>query len=529
VETGEKMAETTKENMVPSFRGKRKLLSITAFAALVTIFSIYSTYTQKYVGASDWYGYYSEAQSFKQGRVSLEVNHNPRQNPSIAPLGYFVGNGKVLPYYPPGYPLLMAFFGFLNLEFYVTPFFSTIGVLLMFLLIKDITRDKYIAILFSLVWAFSPIVIYGSTSVMSDAVAAVFILLSLYLYRKVRISSSALVLGFAFIIRPTNALYCMVFLPKLIKDRQCFKFGSGFAVPSMLYGIYNLLVYGSPLKFGYDHVFDRLTASIVPYHVAFYTIEILEQFTPIIPLLALYALYRYGVKAFMKDKPESLTPPVKSIELANKAADIRFFTAWFIIFFAFYCFWKPGGNEWWWTRFLLPAFPAMFFLAALGVKSILTSLENRNRKITLYARMGFSILAVLITVYYIHYETNYTILWEKDKAKIYYLASKQIEDKVPANGMVGAYELSGSIRLYTDIESFNSLHPASILFISRRLREKVPIYILFEPWYKENKLQQRLFRVFKVSKVESLTMIPGLELYQIKNRRLKVKTRINKD
>ena len=156
-------------------------------------------------------------------------------------------------------------------------------------------------------------------------------------------------------------------------------------------------------------------------------------------------------------------------------------------------------------------------------------MKSRSGKIYLYARTGFSILAVLITIYYIHYETNYTILWEKDKARIYYLASKQIENKVPANGMVGAYELSGSIRLYTDIESFNSLHPASILFISRRLREKVPIYILFEPWHKENNLQQRLFRVFKVSKVESLTMIPGLELYQIKNRRLRVKTRTDKE
>ncbi|MCI0471898.1 MAG: hypothetical protein L0Y73_09580, partial [Candidatus Aminicenantes bacterium] len=76
--------------------------------------------------------------------------------------------------------------------------------------------------------------------------------------------------------------------------------------------------------------------------------------------------------------------------------------------------------------------------------------------------------------------------------------------------------------LYTDVESFNSLHPTSILFISRRLREKVPVFILSEPWHKENQLQQRLFRVFRVSRVESLTMIPGLELYRIKNRRLKV-------
>lgn len=521
------MAETTKETNALSSGGKRKFLTIAALAALVTIFSIYATYTQKYVGASDWYGYYSEAQSFKQGRVTLEVSRSPEKNPSIAPLGYFVKNGKVLPYYPPGYPLLMALFGFLNLEFYVTPLFGTLGVLLMFLLLKDITGDKRIAVFFSLMWAVAPIVVYGSTSVMSDGVATVFILLSLYLYRKGKITLSALVLGFAFTIRPTNALYCMAFLPVLIKDRQCFKFGPWFAVPASLYGLYNLLVYGSPLEFGYDHVFERLTAAIVPHHLVYYTTEILVQFTPVFALLALYTLYRYGVKTFKNKKVGKLPGTGETIGPANRAADVWFFTTWFLIFFVFYCFWQPGGDEWWWTRFLLPAFPAMFFLAARGMKNILTILETKGERVPSYARTAFAVLAVLITAYYIYYGINRNDLWEKDKAKIYYLASKQIEEIVPADCMVGAYELSGSIRLYTDVESFNSLHPRSILFISHRLREKVPVFILREPWHKENQLQKRLFRVFRVGEVENLTMIPGLELYRIKNRRLKVLKKFN--
>jgi len=508
------MAETASEETVYFFPAA-------ALAALLAIFFVYSTYTQKYVGASDWYGYYSEAQSFKQGRVTLEVSRDPGKYPSIAPLGYFVEDSKVLPYYPPGYPLLMALFGFLGLEFYVTPLLGTLSVLLMFLLLKDITGDKRIAVSFSLLWAFAPIVVYGSTSVMSDGAAAFFILLSLYLYRKGKIPLSALALGFSLAVRPTNALYCMVFLPVLLKDRHWFKFGCWLACPVSLYGIYNWHVYGSPWKFGYDNISERLSASIIPHHLVYYTTEILVQFTPVFVLLALFALYQYVVNAFKNNTLEKLSEGGEKIGSTRGLGEVWFFTAWFLIFFVFYCCWRPGGEIWWWTRFLLPAFPAMFFLAALGLKTILAALQTKGKKAVSAALTGFVLLSVIIFAYYIHYGFNHKDVWEIDRGKDYYTICKKIEETVPANSIVGSCEFSGCITLYSGIESFNSLHPISIRFIRRMLRENVPIYILSEPWHRKNPVHQQLFRLFKVSKIVDFPLIPGLELYRIKSRRFK--------
>ena len=180
------MSENISANGVNS---KKKLIFPAASAAvLLIIFFIYSTYTQKYVGGSDFYGYYAQSLLLKKGQVDMPVGVSAAEYPAIAPLGYFAKDGKVLPQYPPGYPLLMALAGYIGLEFYVTPILGILSIVLMYLLIKELT-DKKIAIFFSLIWAFFPIVVYGSTSVMSDLAAAFFILLSLYLYRKEKIPS----------------------------------------------------------------------------------------------------------------------------------------------------------------------------------------------------------------------------------------------------------------------------------------------------------------------------------------------------
>ena len=152
--------------------------------------------------------------------------------------------------------------------------------------------------------------------------------------------------------------------------------------------------------------------------------------------------------------------------------------------------------------------PVQLLLAALFLYMSLYSI----RYIPLFA---------VIAAYYIHYGFNHKDVWEIAKGKNYYIVCKKIGETVPADSLVGSLELSGSIKLYSGIESFNSLHHGSILFIKRMLREKVPIYVLFEPWHKENQRHQRLFRLFKMSKIMDFPIIPGLQLYRIKSRRIR--------
>lgn len=487
------MEENISANSVNS---KKKLIFPAASAAaLLIIFFIYSTYNQEYVGGSDFYGYYAQSLLLKKGQVDMPVGIPPAEYPAIAPLSYFVKDGKVLPQYPLGYPLLMALAGFIGLEFYVTPILGILSIILMYLLIKELT-DKKIAVFFSLIWAFFPIVVYGSTSVMSDLVAAFFILLALYLYRKKKIPFSAFSLAFSLVVRPTNILFCLIFLPVLIRDRQWFKFGCYFAIPAFFYGLYNWLVYGAPWKIGYANVSERFITSVFFHHLVYYARETVIQFTPLLIILIVFVLWK-------------------------KRKETWFYASWFLIFFIFYCFWRPLGNTWWWTRFLLPGYPALFFLAALGLKNALDFIQQKWKPAKHAVTISLAAIALVIIGYFIHFGFTHPDIWEKNKGKHYYDISKMIDRKVPANSLVGSVEFSGCLRLYTGIETFNSFHTNSFFLIADMLEKKVPVYITAEPWNLERPMVKGVFRIFRVKKVMEITGWPDFYLYKIQRRRLR--------
>ncbi len=476
-------------------RWKKFIFPAASAAALLIIFFIYSTYTQEYVGGADFYGYYVQSLLLKKSQVNMPVGVSPAEYPAIAPLGYFVKDGKVLPQYPPGYPLLMALAGFIGLEFYVSPILGILSIVLVFLLIKELT-DKKIAGFFSLIWAFFPIVVYGSTSVMSDLAAVFFILLALYLYRKGKIPLSAFSLAFSLVVRPTNILFCLIFLPVIARDRQWFKFGCYFAIPASLYGLYNWLVYGAPWKIGYADVPERFVSSVFFHHLGYYAKETVVQFTPFLILLIFFAFWK-------------------------RSRDWWFYVSWFLIFFIFYCFWRPGGDSWWWTRFLLPAYPALFFLAVLGLKNGLDFIQQKWKPTKHAVTISLVTIALIIIGYFINYGFTHPDIWEKNKGKHYYDISKMIAKKVPGNSLVGAVDFSGCLRLYTGLETFNSMHSHSFFLIADMLEKKKPVYIVAEPWNLRLPMVKGVFRIFTVKKAMEITGWPDFYLYKIESRRMR--------
>ncbi|MGD2084939.1 MAG: hypothetical protein PVH61_02025 [Candidatus Aminicenantes bacterium] len=532
---------------VNSVNSKKKLIFPAASAAaLLIIFFIYSTYTQKYVGGSDFYGYYAQSLLLKKGQVDMPVGIPPAEYPAIAPLSYFVNDGKVLPQYPPGYPLLMALAGFIGLEFYVTPILGILSIVLMYLLIKELT-DKKIAVFFSLIWAFFPIVVYGSTSVMSDLVAAFFILLALYLYQKGKIPLSAFSLAFSLVVRPTNILFCLIFLPVLIRDRQWFKFGSYFAIPAFFYGLYNWLVYGAPWKIGYANVSERFITSAFFHHLGYYARETVIQFTPFLIIFIFFHLLLIAYKSLQKKQafevtpmqerhqadretagvadPFEMTPRKNGIRLTVNGLGVPppkewwFYVSWFLIFFIFYCFWRPLGGTWWWTRFLLPGYPALFFLSALGLKNVLDFIQQKWKPAKHTVTISLAAIALIIIAYYINYGFTHPDIWEKNKGKHYYDISKMMARKVPDNSLVGSVEFSGPLRLYTGIETFNSFHTHSFFLIADMLEKKKPVYFAAEPWNLQRPMVKGVFRIFRVKKVMEITGWPDFYLYKIQSRR----------
>ncbi|HLP59466.1 MAG TPA: phospholipid carrier-dependent glycosyltransferase, partial [Candidatus Deferrimicrobium sp.] len=460
------------------------------------IFYIYASFNQRYVGASDWYGYYQQAQLLKNGQVSLETKIPAIKYPAIAPLSFYSVNGKVLGQYPPGFPLLMATAGFAGLEFFVNPFLGVLSVILMFLTIYTLTgKDKWTAGLFALLWAFFPLTVYGSTYVMSDLPATFFILLAFYLLKIKKLIPSALSLAFCLAVRPSSVLFCVVFLPLVwqeLKAKQRGLYGAWFAGATSLYAVYNRLVYGSPWRTGYMNISYNLATTIFTRNLQYYARETLVQFTPLLVLLALVSLWK-------------------------KEKHALFLTAWFAVFFIFYCFWAPFMDSWWWLRFLLPGFPALFLLAALGFKRILMAIRLDD-KILKHALPSLLVVTVLAAgIYFVYCGTHYPELWAKGKGKLYYLISKKATKNIMPGSLVGCCEFSGPLRIYANIETFGFFHLNSLFLISDMLKEGKPVYVMVEPWQKENPGLKWIFKNFKIKKITDVGMEAwsGFFLYRI--------------
>jgi hypothetical protein len=484
--------------LLKSFRKMTKKKPVIQVAAaliiIVSVFFLFSTFRQTYVGACDWYAYYSQSLLLRSGQLYMPTRLDPEIFPSVAPLGYYERNGRVVPHFPPGYPLLMALFGLVGLEFYVTPVIGTLSFILMFLILSRLV-NRHIALMFSLLWVLSPIVVWGSTEVMSDLVACCFILLAYYFFMKEKIALSGLVFGFSLLVRPSNILFMLVLLPLVIKQKKLFKFGVYFSIVTAVSAVYNWLMHGAPWKYGYYDTASLLSGSVFFRNFLYYSKEIVVQFTPFLLLLALIPLWKRKKQAYV-------------------------YGAWFFSFFIFYCFIILGNNVWWGIRFLLPAYPALFILSALGLKEILEYAAEKweSKKAKAYIKPAVIVITILLLSYFVHFESK-TLLFYKDKWIEFRDISRKAAENIPPGSVVGASVMSGPLRLYGNVESFNLKHIKSSRLIGRMLKRKRPVYLIMEPEFKGSPDFERKLAKFDYEKIVKLSEQKDYYLLRIKGKR----------
>ncbi len=463
--------------MTASARADRVFSRWIFLPLLVALFILYATFRQRYVGATDWFGYYQQGELLKTGRVFLPTELPCDQFPAIVPFGYVVVGSNAVPQYPPGFPLLLALGSYAGLAFFVTPFIGLVSCLLMFLLLRDFT-DRWVAAVFTLAWAFLPIVVFGSTTLMSDLVAATTVMGAYYAYRRNQQLLSAWVLGFSFCVRPTNVLFLVVFLLLLARDRRLIRYGLYLAGPVLLYGLYNYMIYGSPLRTGYSDIRTDLTPEVFNQHLRFYLHYTLAQFTPV-----LLGLAAWGLRPFSREK--------------------LFQILWFAVFLLFYCFWLSGGDRWWWTRFLLPGYPAIFLLAACGF----SRLRDRCRLSAAYpAKRNWGVLLLyasvaVLPIWQIHFGRGQQDLWVLNKSHSYHDIVQRVAATVPARSFVGSVEFGGSFRVYTPLTGFVSVNGTSPELIHEAFRQKREVYVLVEPWNLNHPNVQNLLAQFPAEKI----------------------------
>jgi hypothetical protein len=104
--------------------------------------------------------------------------------------------GVVRSFFPPGFSVLLAGAGLVGLEYHLTPFLGALSGLFMFLVARSRVGPA-LALATMVAWLGTPLVLWGSTQVMSDLPATTLLLGALFAADRGMTSASGLLVGSA--------------------------------------------------------------------------------------------------------------------------------------------------------------------------------------------------------------------------------------------------------------------------------------------------------------------------------------------
>lgn len=324
------------------------------------------------VGGSDSSGYFNTARALDAGSLVERaaaydsLGLEPNRIHVVLPLGFVPGPriGTMAPFYPVGLPLHMLVAGRLagwkTGPFLVSPVAATLSVLLIALLAREFGLRAIGCVWAAVILAVCPVFVFQALQPMSDVVATFWALLAILAAlracnRRRWAAISGLALGIGALVRPTSTLFALpVFLVIPLRARRLAAFFAG-ALPSVLILFaYDSICYGHPLRTGYGAggaFADFALANFLPRfrHYARWLLEMLG------PPLAAWAIF-----LACRDAP---------------SRDRALFAAWLLPCFLFYCFYGPY-ETWWYTRYLLPAIPALILAMLLAFQPRTERLPN---------------------------------------------------------------------------------------------------------------------------------------------------------
>lgn len=466
------------------------------FLALGTLALLlaYGSFRQRYVGACDWYGYYSEAELFLQGRLVMPIGADVATHPAATPLGFEALDGRVVPRYPPGYPLLLAAGALLGAEFLVSPLCAALTVLVIYLiLVRRVSR--VVAFCIAAAWAACPMVIWGAGNIMSDLPAALALMTCYCLLDRDWPYWAGLVFSLAVAIRPSNIVFGLLLLPLFGSWRRLGRFAVTAAAGGALYGLYNWEVFGAPWRLGYRGSLAGFGIVNFPRHFGSYGWLMLTVLTPLPILLASGAAVRRWQRSL-------------------------FFLAWLAAFWVLYSFWWVDPSPWWYLRFLLPGLPGLFVLAADGLEGVRRWGEPRGPRYRRIVQGGIVVATAGMVVYSLVfcYRNN---CFKTDTAKVFHDVAMSAKEHLPRNALIGAFDHTGSLRHYGGFDTFQIPHPGSPRLVEDTVKTGRPVYLLLESGLRKNAMMRRLLAEYEVDAGAPLEGWPNARVVRIIARKPK--------
>ena len=394
------------------------------------------------IGGADSYGYVGQARLLAHGKLTdtIPVSRDyqwPNVDYTLTPLGFTKGTspGVIAPLYPPGLPLLLAPFSLVSERaiYLVVPIF---GVLLIWATFRigALCGDGVAGAWASLFLAVSPTFLYQVVQPMSDVPCAACWLAALIIASRASTAASlgsAALCSLAILIRPNLAPLALIVglvavsSNRSMRMRRALSFLAGVVPGLAALGWIQFVRYGSPFASGYGTASNVFALEYVVPNLSRYPLWMTKSHTAFIWFWLLAPLW-----IVRRSKDQRFAWSALGLSVAVWLAYLP------------YLFFQP--NEWFYTRFLLPAIPIMIFFSTASVLAGIRALSAVWRPPVAAG------VALIVGITSLHYAQRNRVFDIRDQERKYPLAGEFVRTRMPANAFVLAAQHSGSIRYYAN-------------------------------------------------------------------------------
>jgi hypothetical protein len=409
--------------------------------------------TTRIAGGPDASGFVSQAELFAAGRLTRPMPEWATRAPwnnaasTASPVGYRPSSRTqaLAPTYPPGLSMLMAaarIVGGPSAVFVVVPIMGAIAVWATFLLGSRVA-GRWEGAIASVLLAVSPAFLTMLLQPMSDVPATACWVLALVAAVRQRPAAAGLAVALALLIRPNLVPAAIVPAALLFAAAQRMPHAVAFACTvapgaAIVAGL-NWHYYGSPLQSGYGSLAQYYAiAHMMPNAVQYGRWLVITQ----TPFVALWLLLPFVGRS---------APDRRQLLVVTTV-----FPVVIVALYLPYLIFQPF--EWWYLRFLLPAYPAIF----IGLAAVVVTVAQRLRPRSLAPALAILIVAVIgwhgWTV-----AAQAEMLGRKRGDQRYARAVAFVE-RLPHDAVILSLSHSGTISLYTgrDVLRFEALDGASL-------------------------------------------------------------------
>ena len=390
---------------------------------------------------ADSSGYMHSGRLLAAGRLTTPMRTIPELAVSRAlhttPLGFLSHESpdRLEPTYPVGLPLHLAaaylVFGPERGTLFVVVGSAVAGLVLFFLLARELGVSDLLAAAGAVALGFFPIYLFTSFLPLSDTVATAWSITAYLSALRTRRAWGWSVLcgvacGCAVLVRP-SCLIGFLPLPLILWGGRNFL---GAALGGLPFGLWQLFyqrhLYGAALESGYGPIFSAFQWECFRPSMA----NVLTWLPRLLPVSWL---------AFL------LAPWLPWRERGRELAALYL---WFLALLFFYAYYDISQQAWWYLRFLLPGIPALVVLALVGLDRLIT--RRAGRWAWAFTLVAAGAVAWDPRTVFRRWEPEIHVMLLKPYQQLYLDVPAWTRAHCPPGSAIACLTLSGSIYYYTD-------------------------------------------------------------------------------